>query len=206
MLATGSEVILKSSRQPRGLREEAAGLLAVSLLSFARHVDLLIRGEEREMRRWLRAELLLRLTGLPADSPGETSGEIRRRMKRIAKNPLPHARRQIARLLMLLDGEEFQQLKVSREVVVAVVEPARLGTEDRGIQPFRICFVPRSRAYFPVVIRFDTPAGPRSAFRRFSEHGACWGEARPMLDRAVGEADVYHMFIIAFTWALSNLR
>ena len=205
MKSTSRRVLLRNGSRGKEDLEAASQLLACSLEGLSQQVERMIHREQADARRWLRLGVLSRLSRAIRDASPAESGKVLRRMRRIAKQPLPHARRQIRRLVTLLDGGEFRQLLVSRDSVIARVGPAPLRPTEKPIAPFRIGFVPASRQFFPMVIRLDTPIGTDLVFQRLGGHGECWGEARPLLETATEEADVYHMFIIAFTWALQNL-
>ena len=185
--------------------EEARRRLAPCLVTLSRRVEEEIREEQSDLRQELRLTAPPGIEDATALADLASCGRILRKLRRIVRHPLPEARRQVRSLASLLEGGEFRELRFSEQSLVAYVEPRPLSPRDRRIDPFRICFVPGDPDGWPMVIERDGPERPLRCFLPYAPHGKCRGDASPILETKMEEFDIYHLFVIAFTWALQNL-
>lgn len=125
-----------------------------------------------------------------------------RRIGRIQGKPLPHARAELRRLVVLLERVPFDSLEVARDHLTLSHRP---GAPGNGQCPFDICFPSAWSDYFPVFIRKITDKGEDILFTKTYRHGACRGEAEPILETAVERIALADLALITLSWARRNV-
>lgn len=195
---------LRDTRTGDGL--ERASLRAAScLITLSRRAERILLGERREIQSWVRRRRS------PAPIPPNMLADLDacekalKRIRRISRHPLPHAREHVERLARLLDGGEFKEFIFSYDSLVGRASPRRVRSRERLVPAFDICLMPMSGAHFPMVIHPAGQDGHLPTFLRLAGHGMCWGDAEPLVETALEEADIHALFLIGFTWGLHNL-
>ena len=185
---------------------ERASLRAAScLISLSRRAERILIGERREIQSWVRRRRT------PAPIPPNMVADLKacelalKKIRRISRHPVPHARKQVDRLGRLLDGGEFREFIFSYDSLVGRASPRRIHRRERLVPAFDICLMPMSGAHFPLVIYPTGEMEHPPTFLRFAGHGMCWGEAEPLVETALEEVDIHSLFLIGFTWGLHNL-
>jgi hypothetical protein len=70
---------------------------------------------------------------------------------------------------------------------------------------FDVCLPPPGSEHFPVFIRSFTVAGEEPVFVRLGQHGACRGQATPVIETAAEHVSLQELMLIALSWARRNL-
>ncbi len=185
---------------------ERASLRAASCL-----ISLSRRAERILVRAWREPHSGVRRRRTPAPIPPNMLADLEgceqalKRIRRISRHPVPHARIHVGRLSLLLKGGEFREFIFSYDSLVGRVSPRRVHRRERMPPAFDICLMPMSGAHFPLVIYPTGQMEHPPTFLRFAGHGMCWGEAEPLVETALEEVDIHSLFLIGFTWGLHNL-
>lgn len=129
----------------------------------------------------------------------------RRRVLRIQRKPREHARRELRRLVALLQPGPFLSIDISSQGVTACVasvvttRPAELRTS------FEICLPSPDHDLAPVFIAIPGETMDRPVFIQGGAHGTCRGEAESLIEMCAERADLSGLMLTALAWARRNL-
>jgi hypothetical protein len=153
---------------------------------------------------------------MPASAPDATAYDAReadmddvtrviRRVTRVQRRPLPHAQAELRRLLILLDRVPLDRLEIAPDHVTLSHRPSGPPSESDGNAPFDICLPPPGSRHFPIFVRKIMDGGEDVLFIETGRHGACRGEAVPMIETAVERVALSDLALIALSWARRNV-
>jgi hypothetical protein len=190
---------------PRESIEQARGVLAAFLQEFCKVAAAGLHAQ-REFLRCCKP--LLGESGAKPEVWDLDMADVTRAMRRVERArrlPLPRARRELNRLMVLLDGVPFERLVVAEAEVTATVRPLVAEGASAPGNAFEICLPLPPSPHFPVFIRRSTAAGQELMFIQPGRHGACRGEATPLLETAVERLDLCGLVLVTLAWARRNL-
>lgn len=128
----------------------------------------------------------------------------RRRVLRIQRKPREHARRELRRLVAMLEPGPFLGLEVACDGVTAHVASIA-APRPENVPSFEIRVPSPDHDFAPVFIAMEGPIIEKALLVRGGLHGTCRGEAEPLVEMCAERADLSGLMLTALAWARRNM-